>query len=75
MICKEIAPQCPSWSAPTSTAAARTWAARCARTEAGIVYGNVRRSPGHGVAVIRPKSLSKARPAGHIGPHRGGLAL
>jgi hypothetical protein len=41
----------------------------------GIVYQSVRRDPGQCAAVFKPKALSNARPAGHIGLHWDGAAI
>jgi hypothetical protein len=41
----------------------------------GIVYDSVRRPSGQCVAVFRPKALSNARAAGHIGLHWDGGAI
>jgi hypothetical protein len=41
----------------------------------GIVYDSVRRAQGQCVAVFKPKALSHARAAGHIGLHWDGKAI
>jgi RES domain-containing protein len=41
----------------------------------GIVYDSVRRTQGQCVAVFRPKALSNARAAGHIGLHWDGRMI
>ena len=42
---------------------------------AGLVYESVRRAAGQCVAVFRPRALSNARAAGHIGLHWDGQAI
>ena len=42
---------------------------------AGIVFDSVRRTPGQCVAVFKPKALSNARDAGHIGLHWDGRVI
>ena len=51
--------------------------ARALRSQgsAGLVYESVRRSAGQCVAVLRPKALSNARAAGHLGLHWDGQAI
>jgi hypothetical protein len=46
-----------------------------ARGSAGIAYDSVRRPGGQCVAVFRPRALSHARAAGHIGLHWDGSAI
>jgi hypothetical protein len=46
-----------------------------AHGSAGIVYDSVRRRQGQCVAVFKPKALSNARAAGHIGLHWDGHAI
>jgi hypothetical protein len=41
----------------------------------GIAYDSVRRRPGQCVAIFKPKALSNARTAGHIGLHWDGQAI
>ena len=42
---------------------------------AGIVYDSVRHPQGQCVAIFKPRSLSKARAAGHLGLHWDGRAI
>ena len=42
---------------------------------AGLAYDSVRRAEGQCVALFRPKALSRARAAGHIGLHWDGKAI
>jgi hypothetical protein len=46
-----------------------------ARQSAGIVYDSVRRAQGQCVAVFKPRALSKATAAGHIGLHWDGRTI
>ncbi len=46
-----------------------------AQGSTGIVYDSVRRATGQCVAVFRPKALSNARAAGHLGLHWDGRAI
>jgi hypothetical protein len=41
----------------------------------GLVFDSVRRTPGQCVAIFKPKALSNARAAGHIGLHWDGRAI
>jgi hypothetical protein len=46
-----------------------------AQGSAGLVYESVRRPQGQCLAIFRPKALSNARAAGHVGLHWDGRAI